>query len=244
MKALLISDVECPALWDYFRPERLRGADLIISCGDLKREYLEFLVTMSGKPVFYVPGNHDGGYVKNPPEGCECLDDKVICYRGVRFLGFGGCKRYNLETYQYTEKEMTRRIRRAGRQIRKNGARQRQRCRCARQMCRVLARLCIGAQAKGRSVLRFWACGARGVPAAGRRWLSARQSKSPGTAVPGRGLPLAAARGQAALGRPRGQGRCGKGGATKTSRLASFRLPGSCRRVCRGSSSCAAGCAG
>jgi Icc-related predicted phosphoesterase len=121
MRALLISDVECPALWDYFRPERLRGADLIISCGDLKREYLEFLVTMSGKPVFYVPGNHDGGYVKNPPEGCECLDDKVICYRGVRFLGFGGCKRYNLETYQYTEKEMTRRIRRAGRQIRKNG---------------------------------------------------------------------------------------------------------------------------
>ena len=121
MKALLISDVECPALWDYFRPERLRGADLIISCGDLKREYLEFLVTMSGKPVFYVPGNHDGGYVKNPPEGCECLDDKVICYRGVRFLGFGGCKRYNLETYQYTEKEMTRRIRQAGRQIRKNG---------------------------------------------------------------------------------------------------------------------------
>ena len=121
MKALLISDVECPALWDYFRPERLRGADLIISCGDLKREYLEFLVTMSGKPVFYVPGNHDGGYVKNPPEGCECLDDKVICYRGVRFLGFGGCKRYNLETYQYTEKEMTRRIGRAGRQIRKNG---------------------------------------------------------------------------------------------------------------------------
>ena len=109
MKALLISDVECPALWDYFRPERLNGADLIISCGDLKREYLEFLVTLSGKPVFYVPGNHDSGYEKNPPEGCECLDDRVVTYRGVRFLGFGGCKRYNQETYQYTEKEMIRR---------------------------------------------------------------------------------------------------------------------------------------
>ena len=121
MKALLISDVECPALWDYFRPERLRGADLIISCGDLKREYLEFLVTMSNKPVFYVAGNHDTGYIKNPPEGCECLDDRVVCFRGVRFLGFGGCKRYNLDPYQYTEKEMERRIRRAGRQIRKNG---------------------------------------------------------------------------------------------------------------------------
>ena len=121
MKALLISDVECPALWDYFRPERLNGADLIISCGDLKREYLEFLVTLSGKPVFYVPGNHDSGYEKNPPEGCECLDDRVVTYRGVRFLGFGGCKRYNQETFQYTEKEMIRRIRKAGRQIRRSG---------------------------------------------------------------------------------------------------------------------------
>ena len=120
MKALLISDVESPALWDYYRPERLQGAEVIISCGDLKREYLEFLVTMSGKPVFYVPGNHDSGYVKNPPEGCECLDDRVVTYKGVRFLGFGGCKRYNLETFQYTEKEMARRIRKAGRQIRKN----------------------------------------------------------------------------------------------------------------------------
>ena len=121
MKALLISDVECLALWDYYRPERLGGADVIISCGDLKREYLEFLVTMSGKPVFYVPGNHDSGYEQNPPEGCENLDDRVVSYRGVRFLGFGGCKRYSQETYQYTEKEMERRIRKAGRQIRKNG---------------------------------------------------------------------------------------------------------------------------
>ena len=121
MKALLISDVESTALWDYFRPERLGDADLIISCGDLKREYLEFLVTMANRPVFYVPGNHDEAYVKTPPEGCENLDDRVVTYRGVRFLGLGGCKRYNQETYQYTEDEMARRVRRAGRQIRKAG---------------------------------------------------------------------------------------------------------------------------
>ena len=120
MKVLLLSDVECPALWDYFRPERLGGADLIISCGDLKREYLEFLVTMSNKPVFYVPGNHDSRYTENPPEGCECLDDTVMVYRGIRFIGFGGCKRYSQETYQYTEEEMEKRIRRAHRQIRRH----------------------------------------------------------------------------------------------------------------------------
>jgi len=51
MKMLFISDVESPALWDYYRPERVEGVDVIISCGDLRREYLEFLVTMTGKPL-------------------------------------------------------------------------------------------------------------------------------------------------------------------------------------------------
>ena len=121
MKALLISDVECKALWDYYRPERLNGADVIISCGDLKRSYLEFLVTMSSKPVFFVPGNHDGDYERNPPEGCENLDGHLITYRGVRFIGFGGCKRYNLDTYQYTEKEMTKRVHKFRKSVKKAG---------------------------------------------------------------------------------------------------------------------------
>lgn len=110
MKILAISDVESAALWDYYRPERIAGVDLILSCGDLKREYLEFLVTMSNKPVFYVPGNHDKGYLTNPPEGCDCIDGIVREYRGIRFLGLGGCKLYNDPVYQYTEKQMTRRI--------------------------------------------------------------------------------------------------------------------------------------
>ena len=111
MRALLLSDVENPALWDYYQPEKVAGIDLIISCGDLKREYLEFLVTMTNRPVLYVPGNHDKGYVEAPPEGCENLDDTVFTFRGVRFMGLGGCKRYNEGPYQYTEKEMRRRIR-------------------------------------------------------------------------------------------------------------------------------------
>ncbi len=122
MKALLVSDVECRALWDYYRPERVEGVDVIISCGDLKREYLEFLVTMTGRPVLYVPGNHDAGYADAPPEGCENLDDTVYVFHGVRFLGLGGCKKYNTESpYQYTEREMEKRIKRLGRQIKKAG---------------------------------------------------------------------------------------------------------------------------
>ena len=38
MKILLISDVEDPLLWDYFRPGKLDGYDLILSAGDLKPE--------------------------------------------------------------------------------------------------------------------------------------------------------------------------------------------------------------
>ncbi len=122
MRILLLSDVECKALWDHYQPERLAGLDLIVSCGDLKKDYLEFLVTLGRKPVFYVPGNHDEGYVRNPPEGCECLDGQVITYQGLRFTGFGGCKRYTpMGTYQYTEREMARRIRKMRRPVRKAG---------------------------------------------------------------------------------------------------------------------------
>lgn len=45
MKILVISDIEAPALWDYFHPSRLDGIDLILSCGDLDPRYLSFLAT-------------------------------------------------------------------------------------------------------------------------------------------------------------------------------------------------------
>lgn len=110
MKILLISDVEAPYLWDYFQPERFRDIDLVISCGDLKAEYLSFLATMLKAPVYYVHGNHNEKYIKNPPEGCECIDDKLVYFKGFRILGLGGSMKYNKGPFQYTEKEMNRRI--------------------------------------------------------------------------------------------------------------------------------------
>ncbi len=121
MKLLLISDTECKALWDYFQPERLSGISAIVSCGDLKREYLEFLVTLGKLPLFYVPGNHDERYTDDPPGGCDCLDDTLTVFEGVRMIGFGGCKWYGGGTYQYTEKEMRKRVRKAHRAIKKAG---------------------------------------------------------------------------------------------------------------------------
>ena len=112
MRILLIADEESKYLWDYYQPGRLKDIDLILSCGDLKQEYLEFLVTMGSKPLYYVHGNHDKGYVSFPPEGCECLDDRVINFQGLRILGLGGCVRYNPGPFQYTQKEMQQRVKR------------------------------------------------------------------------------------------------------------------------------------
>ena len=110
MKILTISDEECAALWDYYTPGRLDGYDLIISCGDLNSRYLSFLVTMAKCPVLYVHGNHDVGYAHRPPEGCDCIDDHIVTYNGIRILGLGGCRRYHPGPHQYTEKEMRWRI--------------------------------------------------------------------------------------------------------------------------------------
>lgn len=111
MKILTVSDEECPALWDYYQPGRLKDYDLIISCGDLSAEYLSFLVTMARCPVLYVHGNHDGSYESRPPEGCDCIDDQLVVYNGVRILGLGGCRKYHPGPHQYTEKQMRQRIR-------------------------------------------------------------------------------------------------------------------------------------
>ena len=110
MKILAVADEESPALWDAYVPGRLADYDLIISCGDLKPEYLSFLVTMARAPLLYVHGNHDGLYESKPPEGCDSIDDRLVVYNGVRILGLGGCLRYHEGPHQYTEKQMRRRI--------------------------------------------------------------------------------------------------------------------------------------
>ncbi|MCM0646844.1 metallophosphoesterase [Clostridium swellfunianum] len=110
MKILLVSDEENPYIWDFFQPEKFKDIELIISCGDLKADYLSFLVTMIKAPLFYVPGNHDTKYLNNPPEGCESIDGRLINYKGLRILGLGGSHKYSFGPFQYTEKEMSKRI--------------------------------------------------------------------------------------------------------------------------------------
>ena len=121
MKLLLLSDVESPYLWDYYRPGRLAEYDLMLSCGDLKASYLSFLVTMGRSRLLYVRGNHDANYRTNPPEGCECIEDKLVTVNGLRILGLGGSLWYNGGANQYTERQMRRRLWRAGWAVRRAG---------------------------------------------------------------------------------------------------------------------------
>ena len=110
MKILAIADEEDVRLWDYFDRDYLKDVDLILSAGDLKQSYLEFLVTMTNCPLLYVPGNHDNAYQTNPPEGCTCIDGKIFTFNGLRILGLGGSMRYKPGPYMYNETEMSLRI--------------------------------------------------------------------------------------------------------------------------------------
>lgn len=121
MRILTVADEECPALWDYYTPGKLARYDLILSSGDLKAEYLSFLVTMARCPVLYVHGNHDDSYADTPPEGCDCIDDKLVVCRGLRILGLGGSRQYSRGKHQYSEKQMRRRIRKLRRAIKQVG---------------------------------------------------------------------------------------------------------------------------
>ncbi len=112
MKILTVADEESRYLWDYYDDSIFEDVDFIISAGDLKAKFLSFLTTVSRKPVFYVPGNHDHKYLTDPPYGCENLDDQIFFQNGVRMLGLGGSYRYKHGPFQYTEKEMRKKLRR------------------------------------------------------------------------------------------------------------------------------------
>ncbi len=111
MRILAVADREEAGLWDYWNAKKTEGVDLILSCGDLDPDYLEFLTTMVNAPLLYVRGNHDGKYDVKEPLGCIDIDDRIYNCRGLRILGLGGSYRYRPGNDMYTEKEMVKRIR-------------------------------------------------------------------------------------------------------------------------------------
>jgi uncharacterized protein len=109
VKLLCISDrvervLHGPSLTSY-----ARGVEAVISCGDLPFDYLEYIVTFLGVPLYYVLGNHDPG-PEGPeyPEGCTPLDGRVVETGdgGPVLAGLSGSRLYSGGPNQYTEREM------------------------------------------------------------------------------------------------------------------------------------------
>lgn len=121
MRILAIADYEEGYLSEHFDRSRVQGVDLVISCGDLDPDYLEFIESMLNVPLLYVRGNHDGVYDARPPRGCFDIDGKIYEAGGVRVLGLGGSLRYKDGPDMYSEDEMTWRVRRARVQSRLRG---------------------------------------------------------------------------------------------------------------------------
>ena len=106
--------------------------DVVLSCGDLPFDYLEFLVSRVDVPLLYVPGNHDPdlGPVDTTwmplsaeppslgPPGCQNIDGRLVDADGLHIAGLGGSLRYRKGANQYSEAEMSRRVLKLGLRIR------------------------------------------------------------------------------------------------------------------------------
>jgi len=121
MKILAVSDEESKYYYEHYSAGKLDEFDLIIGCGDLRKDYLEFLATMAKCHVMYVRGNHDDLLNDDPPGGCECIDGRLVEYKGIRILGLGGSQRYKEGLNMYTEADMKRRYYRLLPRIRRAG---------------------------------------------------------------------------------------------------------------------------
>jgi len=115
MKILIISDKPSPVIYDYFDQNRniFKGVELVLSAGDQKAKYLEYVVTLIPAPLLYVPGNHDKIYAKHPPEGCLSIDGRIVTVKGLRIAGLGGAPSGAPDgVYKLSEKQMQKRVRR------------------------------------------------------------------------------------------------------------------------------------
>jgi uncharacterized protein len=117
-RILAIADEVDEALYSD-KLDRLRP-DLVVSCGDLPFDYLEYIVSRLDVPLVYVPGNHDPE-LRSPdptwaplrsepstpgPQGCDNADGHIVAAAGLRIVGLGGSMRYKPGPHQYTDAEM------------------------------------------------------------------------------------------------------------------------------------------
>jgi len=110
MKILAVSDEVVDRIYELIPQGHFKGTQLVLGCGDLPYEYLEYMVTLMNVPVFYVPGNHDPAYAPDMhgghAPGCTNIDLRTARFQGVLLGGIGGSIRYRPQAVnQYTQRE-------------------------------------------------------------------------------------------------------------------------------------------
>jgi Icc-related predicted phosphoesterase len=118
LKILAVTDQVVDSLHSPNVKKRFGDVDLIVSCGDLPYSYLDYLVTVLGRPLYFVHGNHDKDYEYTEsgrqelaPQGAISLDRRVVQGPGGLILaGLEGSIRYDEASgHQYTQEQMDRR---------------------------------------------------------------------------------------------------------------------------------------
>ena len=111
MRVLAVSDEVDEKAYHSSLRDRYGHIDLVLGCGDLPYDYLDYLATQLGAPLFAVHGNHD-----IPPEQMDDpeigvwwrgidLHGRVRDIGGLLVGGLGGSGRYSNGPYQLTEGE-------------------------------------------------------------------------------------------------------------------------------------------
>jgi Icc-related predicted phosphoesterase len=108
VKILAVSDQVIERMYALAPAGHFKDVELILGCGDLPYTYLEYIVTMLGAPLYYVPGNHDPEFNPNElnsiAEGGINIDLASVIHNNTLIGGFGGSIRYRPDgVNQYTQ---------------------------------------------------------------------------------------------------------------------------------------------
>jgi hypothetical protein len=127
VRVLAVSDEEDDRLRVNLGP--VRAAQLILACGDLPFDYLDYLMNALDVPLVLVAGNHDpdlsgykisragltlrAGLPQRPPwpDGALIAEATIVDVAGLRVAGLGGCRRYRDGPNQYTDRQQAGRAR-------------------------------------------------------------------------------------------------------------------------------------
>jgi len=107
VKILAVSDLETGILNTPAVARRFAGAGLIVSCGDLPPDYLEYMHAILEAPLVYVRGNHD--LPQDNPDayaGAINLHRRLVRLEGLLLAGMEGSLYYSRGGPQSTQAGM------------------------------------------------------------------------------------------------------------------------------------------